>query len=211
MQIEIINGHLVDPRNQIDAPANVYIKGDRVIAIGKAPDGFKARQTINANGKIVCPGLVDLSARLREPGQEHKGTIASETRAAAASGITSLCVPPDTNPVIDTPAVVELIHRRNQDAGHCHVYTLGALTKGLDGEHLSEMAHLKAAGCVGVSNIINCINNPQVLRRALEYAASVDLTVFFYPLDNGLANGGLVFPVSPRLLKHMPSPIFSCW
>ncbi len=191
MYIEIINGHLIDPRNQVDGPTNVYIQDEQVIAIGKAPAGFKADRTIDASGNIVCPGLVDLSARLREPGQEHKGTIASETRAAAASGITSLCIPPDTNPVIDTPAVVELIHRRNLDAGNCHAYTLGALTKGLDGEHLSEMAHLKDAGCVGVSNIINCINNPQVLRRALEYAASVDLTVFFYPLDNGLANGGI--------------------
>lgn len=201
MRTEIINGHLIDPRNQIDAPTNLYIQGHKIIAIGKAPDGFKADKTIDAKNKIVSPGLVDLCARLREPGQEHKGTIASETRAAAASGITSLCVPPDTNPVIDSPAVVELIHRRNQDAGLCHVYTLGALTRGLDGEHLSEMAHLKNAGCVGVSNIMNCVNNPQVLRRALEYAASVDLTVFFYPQDNGLANGGIAHEgaVSTRL------------
>lgn len=201
MGIAIINGHLIDPHNQIDAKHDIYIEDGKVVAVGKAPKDFKAEQTIDANHKVVCPGFVDLCARLREPGQEHKGTIASETRAAASAGITSLCVPPDTNPVIDTPAVVELIHRRNLEAGYTHVYTLGALTRGLDGEHLSEMAHLKKAGCVGVSNVMRCVNNPQVLRRALEYAASVDLTVFFYPQDNGLANGGVAHEgvVSTRL------------
>lgn len=201
MGIEIINGHLIDPRNQIDVKQSVYIDNGKIVALGKAPNNFKADQTIDAKNKIVSPGFVDLCARLREPGQEHKGTIASETRAAVAGGITSICIPPDTNPVIDSPAVVELIHRRNEEAGLANVYTLGALTRGLDGEHLSEMARLKNAGCVGVSNVMLCVNNPQILRRALEYAASVDLTVFFYPQDNGLANGGIAHEgtVSTRL------------
>lgn len=201
MRIAITSGHLIDPQNQIDGKHDVFIEDGKIVAIGKVPKGFKADNTINAKKKIVSPGFVDLCAHLREPGQEHKGTIASETRAAAAGGITSICVPPDTNPVIDTPAVVELIHRHNQQAGFSNVYTLGALTRGLDGEHLSEMAHLKDAGCVGISNVMCCVNSPQVLRRALEYAASVDLTVFFYPQDSGLANGGIVHEgvVSTRL------------
>lgn len=191
MHIAIINGHLIDPRNQIDAPHDLYIADGRVASVGNAPDGFSADQTIDASNQIVCPGFVDLCARLREPGQEHKGTIASETRAAVAGGITSLCVPPDTTPVIDTPAVVEWIYRANQDAGLCHVYALGALTQGLQGERLSEMAHLKQAGCVGVSNNMRFNDNPLVLRRALEYAASIDMTVFLQTQVSALSNSGV--------------------
>ena len=191
MRIAILNGHLIDPRNQIDSHQDLYIADGRVVAVGKAPDGFTAEQTIDANNHIVCPGFVDLCARLREPGQEYKGTIASETRAAAAGGVTSLCVPPDTTPVIDTPAVIEWIHRANQAAGYCRVYTLGALTQGLQGERLSEMAHLKQAGCVGVSNVMRNCDSPLVLRRALEYAASIDVTVFLQTQVSMLSNAGV--------------------
>jgi dihydroorotase len=191
MRIAILNGQLIDPRNQIDAEQDLYIADGRVVAIDKAPDGFHADLSIDASNQIVAPGFVDLCARLREPGQEHKGTIASETRAAAAGGITSLCVPPDTIPVIDTPAVVEWINRANQQAGYCRVYTLGALTQGLEGERLSEMAHLKLAGCVGVSNVLANCDNPLVLRRALEYAASNDMTVFLQTQVNILSNSGV--------------------
>ncbi|MEJ2397501.1 MAG: dihydroorotase, partial [Gammaproteobacteria bacterium] len=191
MRIAILNGHLIDPRNQIDGKQDLYVADGRVVAVGKAPDGFQADQTIDASQQIVCPGFVDLCARLREPGQEHKGTIASETRAAVAGGITSLCIPPDTNPVIDTPAVVEWIYRANQDAGFCRVYALGALTQDLQGERLSEMAHLKQAGCVGVSNNMRCSDNPLVLRRALEYAASIDMTVFLQTQVSMLSNSGV--------------------
>lgn len=201
MRIAIINGRLIDPRNQIDRELPLFIARGKVVGYDKAPDGFTPDLTIDASGQIVCPGFVDLSARLREPGQEHKATIASETRAAAASGITSLCLPPDTIPVIDSPAVVELIHRRNEDAAFARIYPLAALTQGLAGERLSEMAHLKAAGCVGVSNVMRCVDSPQVMRRAMEYAASIDMTVFLYPEDKGLANNGLVHEgvVSTRL------------
>jgi dihydroorotase len=191
MRIAILNGHLIDPRNQIDTHQDVYIADGKVVAVGTVPDGFSAEQTIDATNQIVCPGFVDLCARLREPGQENKGTIASETRAAAAGGITSLCIPPDTIPVIDTPAVVEWIHRANQDAGYCRVFPLGALTQGLQGERLSEMAHLKQAGCVGVSNVMLNCDNPLVLRRALEYAASIDITVFLQTQVSMLSNSGV--------------------
>jgi dihydroorotase len=190
MRIAIINGHIIDPHNDVNEKKNLYIQDGKIIQVGNNPDGFQSDVTIDADKLIISPGFVDLCARLREPGLEHKGTIESETRAAAASGITSLCVPPDTDPVIDTPAVVELIHQRNEDAGFIRVYPLAALTRGLAGEHLSEMAHLKAAGCVGVSNMLHPMLNPQVLRRAMEYAASVDMTVFLYPQDVGLANKG---------------------
>ena len=191
MRIAILNGHLIDPRNQIDSEQDLYLADGRMVAIGNAPDGFHADHTIDASNQIVAPGFVDLSARLREPGQENKGTIASETRAATAGGITSLCIPPDTIPVIDTPAVVEWVHRANQQAGYCRVYALGALTQGLQGERLSEMAHLKQAGCVGVSNVLANCDNPLVLRRALEYAASNDMTVFLQTQVNILSNSGV--------------------
>jgi dihydroorotase len=201
MRIAIINGHVIDPHNSVNEKKNIYVQDGKIIRVGMQPDGFEADVTINAEKYIVCPGFVDLCARLREPGQEHKGTIATETRAAAAGGITSLCIPPDTNPVIDTPAVVELIHRRNQEAGFINVYPIAALTRGLAGEHLSEMAHLKAAGCVGVTNLFHPMTNTQVLRRAMEYAASVDMTVFVHPQDMGMANRGCAHEgvVSTRL------------
>jgi dihydroorotase len=201
MRIAIMNGHVIDPHNDINEKKNIYIQDGKIIQVCNSPDGFQSDVNIDADKLIISPGFVDLCAHLREPGQEHKGTIESETRAAAAAGITSLCVPPDTIPVIDTPAVVELIHQRNEDAGFIRVYPLAALTRGLAGEHLSEMAHLKAAGCVGVSNMVHPMQNPQVLRRAMEYAASVDMTVFLYPQDVGLANRGCAHEgaVSTRL------------
>lgn len=201
MRLAIVNGHVVDPRNGINHKCDVFIQDGKIVAVGKKPDGFESDVTLEADQQIVCPGFVDLCARLREPGQENKGTIESETLAAAAGGVTSLCVPPDTDPVIDTPAVVELIHKRNLDAGFIHVYPIAAMTRGLAGEHLTEMAHLKAAGCVGVSNVMHKVDNPQVLRRAMEYAASVDMTVFLNPEDMGLANNGCAHEgaVSTRL------------
>ncbi|MGB5261054.1 MAG: dihydroorotase [Gammaproteobacteria bacterium] len=189
-RIRISGGRVIDPANALDTATDVYIADGRITAIGKAPDGFKADHEIEAGDCIVCPGLVDISARLREPGQEHKATIASESHAAAAGGITTLCCPPDTNPVIDTPAVAELIRLRAESAGLARVVTLGALTRGLNGEQLSEMAALQRAGCVGVSNALRPVSNTLIQRRALEYAATFDLTVFLYANDHVLANNG---------------------
>ncbi|MGD8796848.1 MAG: dihydroorotase, partial [Thiohalophilus sp.] len=159
-------------------------------------------QVIDAADQVVIPGLVDINARLREPGQEHKATIASETRAAAAGGITTLCVQPDTDPIIDTPAVSELIHHRAQQAGFARVVTLGALTLQLGGEHLSEMEELiREGGCIAVSNALQPLNNTLVYRRALEYAANYNLTVFIYANDPWLSNSGCAHEgaVSTRL------------
>ena len=195
MRIKISNGLIIDPANTIEARHDIYISEGRIAAIGKEPDGFSSDKnqlkTIDASGCHVIPGIVDLRARLREPGLENKGTIASETRAAAASGITTLCIPPDTTPVIDTTSVTELIHRRASEAGFAKIVTLAALTAGLKGEQLSEMAMLKKQGnCVGVSNGLSPVNNNLVMRRAMEYAASCGLTVFLHSEDEGLAGNG---------------------
>ncbi|MGD2136704.1 MAG: dihydroorotase [Gammaproteobacteria bacterium] len=200
-QIKITGGRVIDPANRLDAVRDVYIVKGRIAAIGKAPEDFDATLDIDARGCIVCPGLIDLCARPREPGQEHKATIATESRAAAGSGITTLCCPPDTSPVIDTPAVAELIRLRAAAAGKTRIVTLGALTRGLGGEQLSEMAALKRAGCVGVSNGLRPLANSLVQRRALEYAASFDLTVFLSASDRWLANDGCAHEgrVSTRL------------
>ncbi|HCK82059.1 MAG TPA: dihydroorotase [Candidatus Competibacteraceae bacterium] len=189
MRTVIRGGRLIDPAHHLDTVTDLFIAGGRIAGVGRAPDGFTAERVIDARERIVCPGLIDLCARLREPGQEHKATIASEARAAAAAGITTLVCPPDTDPVIDEPAVVELIRRRAEAAGQARVLTLGALTYRLRGERLAEMAALQDAGCVGVSDGGRPIANTLVLRRALEYAATFGLTVFLTPLDAWLGHG----------------------
>jgi dihydroorotase len=190
MNLRLKGGRVVDPANKVDDIMDVYIADGRIAALGAAPVGFGAARDIDASGCIVCPGLVDLCARVREPGQEHKATIATESVAAAAGGITTLCCPPDTNPVVETPADIELIRLRAEKIGKTRIVTLGALTQGLDGERLSEMAALKNAGCVGVSNALRPLANTLVQRRALEYAATFDLTVFLHPNDHWLSANG---------------------
>ncbi|MBC8519814.1 MAG: dihydroorotase [Gammaproteobacteria bacterium] len=198
MNILIQNGHIIDPANGIDQIGDIRISEGKIIS---ATEDFQADKTVDASNLIVCPGLVDMRARLREPGQTHKGTIESETRAAASAGVTTLCIPPDTQPIIDTPAVIELIRNRAKDSGYASVIPLGALTHGLDGEHLSNMGALKEAGCAGVSNAQSPISNSLVMRRALEYAASHELTVFLHSADPWLTNSGCVHEgtVSTRL------------
>ena len=192
MRLKISGARVVDPANDVDASADVYLADGRVLGIGKAPDGFEAERAVDASGLVMIPGIVDLRARLREPGAEHKGTIASETRAAARGGITTLCCPPDTDPVIDTPAVAELIHQRAAASGLARVEVLGALTRELDGQNLAEMGALKQAGCLGVSNALAPVSDTEVMRRAMEYAATFGLTVFVHAEDPWLARGRVV-------------------
>ncbi len=200
-RIVIENGHLIDPANQVDSKQNLYIESGKVLSMGEKPAGFVADQIIDAAGKIVCPGFVDLCARFREPGLEHKGTIASETEAAVSAGFTTLCCPPDTYPVIDTPAVASLVQERAQLAGNCCLLPIGALTKNLEGESLSEMGALQTAGCLAVSNAGRAMKSTLVLRRAMEYAATYDLLLIIRPEDQGLSEGGFVHEgaVSARL------------
>lgn len=189
MKLRIRNGRIVDPANGRDGIADLFIDGNRIAGIGRAPAGFEPARVVDANGCVVTPGFVDLGAQLREPGAEHKATIASELAAAAAGGFTTVCCAPDTAPVVDTPAVVELINQRARGVTGARVRCIGALTQGLEGAILAEMHALKDIGCVGVANTGRLIRDTNVLRHALAYAATLDLTVFLSPEDPWLGGG----------------------
>ena len=182
---------IIDPLNNKDEIADVYIYQGEIAAYNKCPKNFQGDLTIDANGFWLIPGIIDLCARIREPGHEFKGNIHSETKAAAAGGITHLVCPPDTQPVVDTPAVAKLIQERAHQSGYAHVLPLGALTRKLEGELLSEMHALHEAGCAGVTQLRAPIKNSKVLMRCLEYAATFNLTVFFQSQDSALADKGV--------------------
>ena len=201
MRLRIRNGRIIDPANKLDEIVDVCVADGKIVSLVNLTTEFTADQEIDASDKLVCPGLVDLCARLREPGQEHKATIASETRAAISSGITSICCPPDTQPVIDTTAVAELIQQRAESVDILRIFPLGALTHGLKGERLAEMLALKRAGCVGVSNAYADLSNTDVLRNALTYADSCNMTVFIQAEDQYLSGNGVAHEgaISTRL------------
>ena len=190
MKISIAGGRVIDPVTRRDEVLDVFIDGDTIVALGRTPAGFKPARVIDARGAIVCPGFTEVGARLREPGAEHKATIASELEAAAASGFTTVCCMPDTNPVIDTPAVVELVNQRARGVRGARVRCIGALTQDLGGSVLAEMAALKEIGCVGVANAGHAIRDSNVLKNALAYAETLDLTVFLDAEDPWLAAQG---------------------
>lgn len=191
MRTRIHGARVIDPASGLNQVSDLYLDSGKIVAIHQAPSDFVADKTIDASGLIASPGLVDLSVALREPGYSRKGSIASETLAAAAGGVTSLCCPPLTKPVLDTSAVAELILDRAQEAGHAKVFPIGALTKNLAGEQLAELVALRDAGCVAFGNGLAPFANNRTLRRALEYAATFDLTVVFHVQDADLAQGGL--------------------
>lgn len=201
MNLTIKNGRVIDPSRQIDRQGNLYIGDGRIVGLFRAPAGFKAERVIQADGLLVVPGLVDLSVRLREPGSEHKATLKSELAAAAHAGVTTLCCPPDTDPVIDRPAVVESIMQRCKRLNKATVHCIGALTSGLAGENLAEMFALKVAGCVALSNAYASTDNSRILRHCLEYARSCDIPVFLFAEDAELRNNGVLHEgvVSTRL------------
>lgn len=191
MTLSIIGARVIDPTSGLDRVSDLHISGGKVLAMGQPPAGFQASQQIDATGWVAAPGLVDLNVALREPGYSRKGTIASETRAAAAGGVTSLCCPPQTRPILDTSAVTELILDRAREAGYCKVFPIGALSKGLEGEQLAELVALRDAGCIAFGNGLKSFQNTRTLCRALEYAATFDLTIIFNSQDRDLAQGGL--------------------
>jgi len=201
MKLKVSQGRVVDPANDLEEITDVFIDGDTVAGLGHAPPGFGSAREIDAEGLVVCPGFVEIGAQLREPGDEHKATIASELRAAAASGFTTVCCMPDTSPVIDTPAVVELINQRAKGVRGARVHCIGALTKALEGQILAEMHALKEIGCVGVTNAHRSIRDTNVLRHALAYASTLNLTVFLNSEDSWLGSEGIVHEgsVSTRL------------
>ena len=190
MNILISNGRVVDPANRTDAVQNVYVAGGKIVALGQAPDGFVAERTIDAGGLVVAPGFIDLAARLREPGYEYRATLESEMEAAMAGGVTSLAIPPDTDPVLDEPGLVEMLTYRAKKLNRAHIYPVGALTIGLQGERLSEMAELVEAGCVTFSQANVPLVDNTVLMRALQYAATFGFRVWLQPLAPFLSQVG---------------------
>ena len=189
MKILIRNGRLIDPASGRDEPGDVAIAAGRILTLGRVPADFQPVRVIDATGCIVAPGLVDLAARLREPGHEHEGMLESELNAAAAGGVTSLVCQPDTDPTLDEPGLVEMLKFRARKLSLCRLFPLGALTRGLAGEVLTEMAELTEAGCVGFSQAEVPIFDTLALQRARQYAATFGYTVWLRPQDGWLGKG----------------------
>lgn len=183
MNIEIRHGRVIDPASGSDEVRSVFVVAGKIAGLGQTPAGFVAERTIDAGGLVVCPGLVDLSARV--DGAD------SELLAAAAGGVTSVCSPPDTDPPLDEPGLVERLVGRARTLGRTRVYPLGALTVGLAGKSLAELNELAAAGCVAFSQADRSIGDTQVLYRAMQYAATFDLPVWLRAEDPFLAAGGV--------------------
>lgn len=191
MNIHIKNGRLIDPRNNIDAKLDLYIVDKCIAATGQMPAGFIADQVIDATGLIVAPGLIDLAARLREPGFEYMATLESEMQAAVAGGITSLACPPDTDPPLDEPGLVEMLKHRARNLHLARLYPVAALTTALKGQELTEMAELMDAGCVAFSQADAPLTDTRVLFRAMQYAATFGFSVWLRPQDSFLARDGV--------------------
>jgi dihydroorotase len=189
MKILIKNGRVVDPASNFDEICDVALAAGRIVSIGSTPAGFAPSKIIDATGCIVAPGLVDLAARLREPGHEHEGMLESEMAAAVAGGVTSLVCPPDTEPVLDEPGLVEMLKFRAEKLHQARVFPLGALTRNLAGEILTEMVELTEAGCVGFSQAEVPLESTQVLQRALQYAGTYGYTVWLRPQELHLGQG----------------------
>jgi dihydroorotase len=191
MNIEIRGGRVIDPLQALDRVADVYVSEGKIASIGAAPSRWQADRVIDARGCVVSPGFVDLAARLREPGFEHKATLESELAAAAAGGVTSLACPPDTDPPLDEPGLVEMLKHRARVINQAHVYPIGALTLGLKGETLTEMGQLAQAGCVAFSHADVPLPDTQMLFRALQYAGTFGHRVWLRPQDPHLGRGGV--------------------
>lgn len=191
MNIHIKSGRLIDPKNNIDGQMDVFVVAGKIAGIGGVPAGFVADKVIDASGLIVAPGLVDLAARLREPGYEYMATLESEMAAAVAGGVTSLACPPDTDPPLDEPGLVEMLKQRARNPNQAHLYPVGALTAGLHGKELTEMAELVDAGCIAFSQADAALTDTRVLLRAMQYAATFDFPVWLRPQDSFLARDGV--------------------
>ena len=189
MKILIQNGRVVDPASGRDELADVAIAAGRIVTIGRVNPEFNPARTIDARGLVVAPGLVDLAVRLREPGHEHEGMLESEMAAAVAGGVTSLVCLPDTDPPLDEPGLVEMLKFRARNLNHSHLYPLGALTRGLAGEVLTEMAELTEAGCVGFSHAEVALKDTLVLHRALQYASTFGYATWLRAQDGYLGGG----------------------
>lgn len=186
MNILIKGGRVVDPASGRDEVGDVFVSEGKIAGTKE-----KAERTIDAKGLVVAPGLIDLSARLREPGQEYKATLASEMDAAVAGGVTSLACPPDTHPPLDEPGLVDMLRRRAKSLARARVYPVGALTVKLAGERLTEMSVLAGAGCVAFSQANVPVTDTQVLWRAMQYAATFGYPVWLRAEDRWIAGEGI--------------------
>ena len=189
MKLHIQGARLIDPAYGVDAQKDVFIAGSRIVGLGNAPADFSADRVIDARGLAVLPGLVDLAARLREPGFEYRATLESEMQAALAGGVTSLVLPPDTDPALDEPGLVEMLKHRARLLNQARLYPLGAMTVGLKGEKLTEMGQLTAAGCVAFSQADTPITDTNVLLRAMQYARTFGYALWLRPQDPWLGGG----------------------
>ncbi|MFA7504193.1 MAG: dihydroorotase [Burkholderiaceae bacterium] len=201
MRLSIRNARLIDPRAGIDRQADLHIAQGRIVARGAAPAGFEAEREIDASGSWVLPGLVDLAARLREPGHEYMATLDTELDAALAGGVTALCCPPDTDPPLDEPGLVEMLKHRARLLDGARVYPLGALSVGLRGEIITEMGELSDAGCIGFAQPGQLVADLQLLLRAMQYAHTFGYTVWLQPRDANIGRDGVAHagPVASRL------------
>ena len=188
-RVLIQGGRVIDPASGLDAQADVALANGAVLAIQDIPSDFQPEVTIPAAGCLVLPGLVDLAVRLREPGNEHARMLESEMAAAMAGGVTSLVCQPDTDPVLDEPGLVEMLRFRAEKLQQARVYPLGALTRNLKGETLTEMVMLTDAGCVAFSQAEVMLGNTQVLQRAFQYATTFGYAVWLRPQDYFLGQG----------------------
>ncbi|HEY8249339.1 MAG TPA: dihydroorotase [Burkholderiales bacterium] len=186
MRLHIKNGRIVDPASGKEGAGDVFMVDGKI-----SPEGGKADRVIDAKGLVVAPGFIDLSARLREPGYEYKATLESEMDAAVAGGVTSLACPPDTDPPLDEPGLVDMLRRRAKALSRARVYPVGALTVKLEGQALTEMGQLTDAGCVAFSQANVPMADTQVLWRALQYAATFGYPVWLRAEDASLAKGGV--------------------
>jgi dihydroorotase len=189
MKLVIRHGRLIDPASNHDAVADLYIADGRIAALGDAPAGFVADREIDARGLVVAPGLVDLCARMREPGAE--GALKREMRAALAGGVTGVVCPPDTDPPLDEPGLVRMLRQRSREAAGARLYPLGALTAGLKGDVLAEIETLAEVGCVAFMQTAALPHDNGVLLQILRYARTFDLPVWLRPVEDTLAGEGV--------------------
>jgi dihydroorotase len=185
----IRNGRVIDPANGVDGPADVAIENGLIARVGPDLAPPAGADVIDADGKVVCPGFIDLHVHLREPGYEYKETIATGTRAAAAGGFTAVCCMANTNPVNDTGSITEYILDRARREGVVRVYPIGAVTRGLAGEELAELAELADAGCVAFSDDGRCVMNAGLYRRAMEYTLPFGTPLVSHAEDHTLSKG----------------------
>jgi len=205
MRIHVKNGRVIDPKQGTDTIQDVFIAKGKIVAIGAMPDEFQANRVIDAQSLVVCPGLVDLSVRLREPGLEYKATLESEMAAAVAGGITSFACPPDTDPPLDEPGLVEMLKHRARNLNQSHVYPVGALTQGLKGERLTEMVELFDAGCVVFGQPDGLLSNLRVLMQAMRYASTFGFAVWLRPQEISLTHQGVAHDGEVAMRLGLPT------